>query len=135
MQPSALSVEPLIFFSILFLLFVLMPITIAIAIKARPASRALAVSLALLGIAYAAFTLGRMTGLSMAWYHWTREYKDPLWQWQFELKDRLKVGDTNGVMNMLHKFAEQNIQVYGREKLFAEGEFRRFVDGISKPAP
>ena len=98
-------------------------------VKCRPTIRLLVVGFGLIGIVCAAFTLGRMTGLSMAWYHWRSEYKDPLSEWQSELNDRLKAGDTNGVIEIIQKFGVENVQAYGREQLFEQSNFRLFVSG------
>ena len=128
MQPKALSVEPLVIMSGLVFLFGILPLVAWITWKWRPNHRVPVIVLGLIVIVWQTFTLGRMTGLSMAWYHWKSEYKEPMWCWQIELSDMLKAGDTNGVVRSVRRFADENINAYGREKLFERGKFREFVE-------
>ena len=133
MQPSALSVEPLIMASALAFLIVVLPISFWIGLKWPPKVRGVAIIIGLVGLVFVAFNLGRMTGLSMAWYHWKREYKEPMWEWQITMRQYTESQDTNGLMRMAERFNKENIQAYGREKLFEKGKFRNFVEGLSKP--
>lgn len=135
MQPSALSVEPLLIVSAIVFLCVVSPLAVAVVVKCRPSVRAITTLVGLIAVVYAAFNLGRMTGLSMAWYHWKREYKEPLWEWQIALQDDLAEKNTNAVVRSVQTFSKEDIQSYGLEKLFEQGKFRTFVEGLPKSAP
>jgi len=132
MQPAALSVEPLILLSGIVFLLVVLPVSVWIATKWPLRLRQVAVAVGLAALVYIAFNLGRMTGLSMAWYHWKREYKEPLWDWQIMMKENLERGNTNGVVKMAQEFGGEKIQAYGLETLFEKGEFRSFVERVSR---
>jgi hypothetical protein len=131
MQPSALSVEPLLILSLLIFAAAVLPCSSWITWKWPPKIRVITIQLGLIILVYIAFNLGRMTGLSMAWYHWRREYKEPLWEWQIEIKKALETNDTNRLIRMSESFAKENIQSYGLEKLFQEGKFRELVETFS----
>jgi hypothetical protein len=132
MQPSALSVEPLLILSAVAFVCVVLPFAVAVAVKCRPNVRAIATLLGLIVLVGVSFQLGRMTGLSMAWHHWKREHKGPLWEWQMTMEDYLEARDTNSLVRMTERFGSENIQSYGLEKLFEQGKFRTFVEGLPK---
>ena len=130
MQPAALSVEPLIIFGALIFLVGILPLAIWVTAKAPIKLRVPFIGLGLITLVYTTFNLGRMTGLSMAWYHWKREYKEPLWELQAKMDDYLQAADTNSLVNMAEHFTNENIQSYGLEKLFEQGKFRTFVEAL-----
>jgi hypothetical protein len=130
MQPAALSVEPLILISGLVFLFVILPLAGWIVGKTKPAWRVAAVVVGACGLVFISFNLGRMTGLSMAWHHWRREYQDPLAEWQFLTQAHLQRNNTNALVAMAQAFTNENVQAYGREKLFKEGEFSKFAHSL-----
>ena len=130
MQPAALSMEPVIMFLALVFLVGILPASVWIGFKCPPKPRGVAIVLGLIGLVFVSFNLGRMTGLSMAWYHWKSEYKEPLWQFQLLMKDKLEAKDTNALTRIAERFSKENIQAYGREKLFEKGEFRSLVEEL-----
>ena len=130
MQPAALSVEPLILISALAFLVLVLPIAVWIGLKCGPRIRIPATILGASALVFLSFNLGRMTGLSMAWYHWRNEYKDPLWEWRIKTEDYLIARNTNALISAAQVFTNENIQAYGREKLFKDGAFKQFVKGL-----
>lgn len=114
--------------SALIFLVVVLPIANWIMLKGKPVIRCVSVTIGLIALVAFTFNLGRMTGLSMAWYHWKSEYKEPLWQWQGELSTDLKSGDTNAIIDSIRRFSAEDVYAYGREKLFTRGKFHDFVD-------
>ena len=132
MQPAALSPEPLILLAAFVFLIAVLPVANLIALKFRPGWRIAAVTVGLIVLVWTTFSLGRMTGLSMAWGHWRMEYQSPLLDWQYEMNDMAERGDTNGLMRMVERFRKENVQAYGREKLFQQGKFREFVEEVKK---
>ncbi len=127
MQPAALSLEPVILFSALIFLAVILPSAVWITWRCGPRVRIPAVVIGATALVFLSFSLGHKTGLSMAWYHWRAEYKDPLWEWQIKTQDYLGAGNTNALIRAAQIFTNENIQAYGREKLFNEGAFKQFV--------
>jgi hypothetical protein len=130
MQPAALSVEPLVIFGALIFLVGVLPVAMWVTAKAPTKLRVPFIGIGLIALVYTTFNLGRMTGLSMAWYHWKREYKEPLWELQTKMDDYLKAADTNSLVNVAQRFTNENIQRYGLEKLFEQGKFRAFVEAL-----
>jgi hypothetical protein len=133
MQPSALSVEPLLIVSAIVFLCVVLPLAVAVVVKCRPSVRAMTTLVGLIALVYVSFNLGRMTGLSMAWYHWKAEYKEPLWELQAQMNESLKSKDTNAIVKFAERFSKENVQAYGREKLFKKGEFHSLVEELRTP--
>jgi hypothetical protein len=130
MKPAALRVEPLIMLSAAFFLFILLPLAIWISLKWTPKLRAITIGLGLITLVFLAFNLGRITGLSMAWYHWRSEYQQPLFELQISLKDDLDAKKTDALLIFAEKFQQEQINSYGGEKLFEKGPFRTFVDSL-----
>lgn len=134
MQPAALSVEPLLIFAALIFLCGILPLSLWVTAKAPIKLRVPFIGIGLIALVYVTFNLGRMTGLSMAWYHWKREYKEPLWELQTKMDDYLEANDTASLIKMADRFTDENIQNYGREKLFEQGKFRTFVEALPDKA-
>jgi hypothetical protein len=86
--------------------------------------------LGLMTLVFLAFNLGRITGLAMAWVHWRREYQEPIFMLQIKMKENLDAKNTDALLNFADKFQQEEINSYGREKLFEQGPFRTFVDSL-----
>jgi hypothetical protein len=130
MQPAALSLEPVILLAIVFFSFGILPLVTWGVWKQGPKMRVLVINLALIALAIVSFLLGKATGRSMAWYHWRSEYKEPLFEFQSELSDALKSRDTNAVIKIVQGFEKEKVNSYGHERLFEQGNFRRFVERV-----
>ena len=131
MQPIALSPEPLIIFAGLLFFAIILPVANWIALRGGVRLRLVATNASLITLLFAAFLLGKTAGLSMAWYHWKSEYKEPLQEWQARTDELLNAGKTNEIVAIARRFRDEKIQPYGREKLFGQSRFHSFVDEVT----
>ena len=133
MQPKALSLEPLIILSLGVLLFVVTPFLVWVVWKRRAIFRVSVVVLAVVTCSFYFLSLGEAMGRSKAWYHWRREYKDPLEDLQNYLAEAQASGNTRAIDAFCREFARQKVPSYGREQLFRSSAFRQFVESIKPP--
>jgi hypothetical protein len=132
MTPKALSLEPVILFSTLLFLFVVLPVVFLFELKARLRIRATLVIGILVLAVFLSFRLGLASGRSMAWYHWRSEYQDPLRELQLLQRDLLEEGKTQAVYQVALEFSKENVEAYGQEPLFKKGKFSQFVERIER---
>ena len=134
MTPNALSLEPIILFSALFFLVVILPTVFLFEMKARLRIRAVVVIGTLILTTFLSFRLGLATGRSMAWYHWRSEYQDPLIELQGLQHQLIDSGNTQAIYQVALEFSKEKPAQYGNEPLFEKGKFRDFVERIDGPA-
>src|SRR3954470_5850868 len=124
MTPRALSIEPFLIAAAILFIVVILPTVFLLELKAPLRIRSVIVIGTLILTVFISFRLGRATGRSMAWYHWRSEYQDPLRNLQLIERDLIKGGQTQAIYTIAVAFGKEEIDRYGRERLFEKGKFR-----------